>query len=139
MSLAYALAPLLAYLLAGSLKFLVNSVRLRKLATAEIGVGGFPSTHTAIVSSVLALVALREGISSPAFGVSLALTLVVVIDAVDLRRKIGRHASAINALVRASAKTGEPLRERTGHSPAEVLGGFAVGALSALASHWLDT
>lgn len=136
--MAYAVAPLLAYLLAGSLKFLVNSVRLRRLATAEIGVGGFPSTHTAIVSSVLALSALREGISSAAFGVSLALTLVVVVDAVDLRRKVGRHASAINALLRASGSADAPLRERTGHSVVEVLGGFAVGALSAFGCHWLD-
>ena len=134
--MAYAIAPLLAYVLAGSLKFLVNSARLGKLATAEIGLGGFPSTHTSIVSSVLVLVALREGISSPAFGVSLALTLVVVIDAMDLRRKVGRHASSINALLGGSGS--EPLRERTGHSAAEVLGGFAVGALSAFASHWLD-
>lgn len=136
--MAYAIAPLLAYLLAGALKFLVNSIRLRRLATAEIGLGGFPSTHSAIVSSVLALVALREGISSPAFGVALALTLVVVIDAVDLRRKLGRHAAAINALQRASPGAEQPLRERTGHSLAEVLGGFAVGASSALACHWLD-
>ena len=134
--MAYAIAPLLAYLLAGSLKFLVNSVRLGRLATAEIGLGGFPSTHTAIVSSVLVLVALREGFASPAFGVSAALTLVVVIDAVDLRRKLGRHASAINTLLAGSGS--EPLRERTGHSLAEVLGGFAVGASSALACHWLD-
>jgi acid phosphatase family membrane protein YuiD len=135
---AYALSPLLAYVVAGALKFLVNCIRLRKLATAQIGLGGFPSTHTAIVSSVLALVAVREGISDAAFGVALALTVVVVIDAVDLRRKVGRHASAINVLLRASARADEPLRERTGHSLVEVLGGFAVGALSALASHWLD-
>ena len=125
--LSYLIAPFLAWFLGGSLKFLVNSVRSGGLAFDKIGYGGFPSNHGGIVGSVVFLVAIKEGIDHPAFGVAAALAFIVVLDAAGLRRHIGRHAEAINAL-----RTGEkPLRERIGHRPVEIGAGMVVGLLSA--------
>jgi len=137
MDLSYLLTPLLAWLAAGTLKFAINSLRAGRPAFGLIGYGGMPSNHSAIVSSMAVLIALRHGISHPAFGVALTLAFIVILDAASLRRQVGRHAAAINRLTR--ERQGEaPLRERMGHTRWEILGGMATGALVAyLVATWL--
>ncbi|MCH2240913.1 MAG: divergent PAP2 family protein [Aquabacterium sp.] len=132
--LPYVLVPLLAYLCAGGLKFLINSLRAGRLATSQVGLGGFPSTHTSIISSGAFTVCLERGWDSAEAALAAAIVLIVVIDAMDLRRRVGRHAEAINALMRATPglTPHEPLRERMGHHVVEVLGGLLVGAAVAL-------
>ena len=74
------------------------------------------------------LIALREGISHPAFGVAVTIAFIVVIDANSLRRHVGRQAAAINLLVAASPDSaGKPLRERMGHTIVEICGGLLTG------------
>ena len=126
MSAAYLLAPAVAWLTAGSLKFLVNSLRARRLAFDLIGYGGLPSTHSAMVTSMAALIALRKGIDHAAFGVALTLALVVMMDASSLRRQVGRHAERINR-VAAPAPGERPLRERMGHTRVEIVAGILTG------------
>lgn len=65
MDLSYAITPFAAWLTAGVLKFLINSIKARQLAFGLIGYGGLPSNHSAIVSSMATLIALKEGISHP--------------------------------------------------------------------------
>lgn len=132
MNLSYLLTPFLAWLVAGVLKFTINSIRAGKPAFGLIGYGGLPSNHSAIVSSMAALIALREGIGHPAFGVALTLAFIVMLDANSLRRQIGKQAEAINALTR---QQGQPtqLRERIGHTRLEIAAGILVGiAVAAL-------
>lgn len=126
MSYVYALTPFLAWLVAGILKFIVNSLKARQLAFGLIGYGGLPSNHSAIVSSMAALIAFREGVGHPAFGVALTLAFIVMLDASSLRRQVGRHAAAINRLA-ADEPTYKALRERMGHTPVEIGAGVLVG------------
>lgn len=130
MDLTYAITPFAAWLVAGASKFAINSIRARQLAFGLIGYGGMPSNHSAIVSSMAALVAFKEGISHPAFGVALTLAFIVILDASSLRRQIGKHAAAINAL--ATNGDAPRFRERMGHTPVEISAGIAVGVLVAL-------
>jgi len=133
-ALSYLLTPFLAWLVAGSLKFLINSVRAGKLAFGLIGYGGLPSNHSAIVSSMAALIAFREGMSDPAFGVAVTIAFIVMMDANALRRQVGRHASAINRI--AAADSGHTvLRERMGHTRIEIAAGIVVGIAVAAAVH----
>lgn len=126
MDLSYALTPFLAWLTAGILKFIINSVRSGRLAFGLIGYGGMPSNHSAIVSSIAALIAFKEGIGHPAFGVAITLAFVTMLDANSLRRQVGKHAAAINRLV-GEATGYKPLRERMGHTRPEIAAGIAVG------------
>jgi acid phosphatase family membrane protein YuiD len=128
----YALAPLVGWLAAGSLKFLVNSLRRRALAWSEIGYGGLPSTHSSIVSTTACLVGLREGWNSPAFSIAATLAFIVMLDAGSLRRQIGAHARALNSLL-ADDPARAPFRERMGHAGVEILAGVAVGLACAVA------
>ncbi len=135
--LSYLLTPLLAWLLAGSLKFLINSCRAGQPAFGQIGYGGMPSNHSAIVSSMAALIALKHGIDHPAFGVALTLAFIVILDASSLRRQVGKQAQAINRLNQERTDA-TPLRERMGHTRWEILGGVVCGVALACAVHaWL--
>jgi len=135
MDLSYALTPFLAWLVAGVLKFTINSIKAGQLAFGLIGYGGLPSNHSAIVSSVAALVAFKEGLDHPAFGVAMALAFVVMLDANSLRRQVGKHAEAINRL-NVGHQEALPLRERIGHTRIEIAAGIVVGIVVAAATQW---
>ena len=123
---SYALTPFLAWLVAGVSKFAINSFKAKKLAFGLIGYGGFPSNHSAIVSSMAALIALKDGMGTPAFGVAVTLAFVVMLDANSLRQQVGKHATAINKLA-ADTADHQALRERMGHTRWEIAAGIAVG------------
>lgn len=123
----YLIIPFFTWLVTGGLKFVINCIREKRLAFDLIGYGGMPSNHSAIVSSITALVALREGLNSPAFGVALAFTFIVLLDANSLRNQVGKHAQALNTLLKQSNVDAPVLRERIGHSKPEILAGLATG------------
>lgn len=126
MDFSYALTPFLAWFVAGVSKFIINSFKAKKLAFGLIGYGGLPSNHSAIVSSTTALIAFRDGIATPAFGVAVTLAFVVVLDANSLRQQIGKHAVVINKLA-VKMPDHQILRERMGHTRWEIAAGIAVG------------
>ena len=125
---SYALTPFLAWLVAGILKFLINSLKTRRFAFDLIGYGGLPSNHSAIVSSIAMLISLKEGVNNPAFGVAIALAFIVILDASSLRKQVGKHAVAINKLNSIANDSQSFLRERIGHTRIEILAGVLTGA-----------
>jgi len=124
---SYLLTPFMAWLVAGITKFLINSIRAKSLAFEQIGYGGLPSNHSAIVSSMVFLIALREGIAHPAFGIAVTVAFIVMLDASSLRRKVGQQAELINQLMTKTGEEFKPLRERMGHSPVEIAAGVGIG------------
>ena len=129
--LSYLLTPFLAWLIAGILKFLINSLKTRRFAFELIGYGGLPSNHAAIVSSIVVLIALKEGVNTPAFGAAIALAFIVILDASSLRRQVGKHAMAINQLNSLTTNSSLLLRERMGHTRIEILAGVITGSVVA--------
>jgi len=127
--MAYLLAPLLGWLASGSLKFAINFLRYGREATSRIGNGGFPSTHTTIIATVTFLIGFREGFDDPIFALGVGVGFIVIIDALGLRRAVGRHAEFLNRIGRAAVVEGPPvtLRESMGHNRLEVAGGLTVG------------
>lgn len=121
----YLITPFFAWLVCGITKFVVNCLKERRLAFDLIGYGGMPSNHSAIVSSMASLIAFKDGIDTPAFGVALTLAFIVILDASSLRKQIGKHAQVINQL---ENYQGVKLRERIGHSKLEILMGIILGS-----------
>jgi acid phosphatase family membrane protein YuiD len=126
MDIAYLVTPLITWITVGPIKFLINSAKARKWAFNLVGNGGFPSNHSAVVSSMATLIALREGIGHPAFGVAVTLCFIVIIDANSLRQHVGKQAAAINRLAEGNDKH-KWLRERMGHTLVEIAGGLCTG------------
>jgi len=130
----YFLAPILAWLVAGTLKFIINYFRYGHAAKNHIGNGGFPSNHTTIVSTITMLIGFHEGFDSALFGLGVAVTMIVIIDAIGLRRYVGYHAVSLNILLSESnntdkTNTDKPHREKIGHTKFEVIGGFVLGTI----------
>ena len=144
MDFTYLVTPVLTWLVVGPIKFMITSVRQRRLAFDLVGNGGFPSNHSAVVTSMATLIALREGINDPAFGVAATLAFVIMIDANSLRQHVGRQAAAINRLTgavpaaTAAAAGSKPLRERMGHTLVEIGGGIGTGIAVAFAIDYLS-
>jgi len=126
MELIYLVTPVLTWMVVGPIKFFISSVRYRRWAFDLVGNGGFPSNHSAVVSSMATLIALREGMGHPAFGVAVTLAFIVMIDANSLRQHVGRHAVTLNRLHEGKADH-LILRERMGHTRVEIAGGILTG------------
>lgn len=123
----YCFVPLIAWLVAGFLKYLINRVRFGKDAFGYIGNGGFPSNHTTVVTTITWLIGLREGFDSPIFGLGVSLIMIVIFDATGLRKYVGQHAQHINMLNTESSTI--KLRERIGHTKIEIIGGIVLGVI----------
>ncbi len=126
MEIIYLITPVLTWMVVGPIKFLISSVRYRRWAFDLVGNGGFPSNHSAVVSSMATLIALREGVDNPAFGVAVTLAFIVMIDANSLRQHVGRHAVTLNRL-NEGKEDYVILRERMGHTRFEIAGGILTG------------
>ncbi len=135
MDISYAITPFVAWLIAGVVKFLINSIKAKRLAFDLIGYGGLPSNHSSIVTSIAALIAIREGIANPAFGIAVTLGFIVMLDANSLRKQVGRHAQVINRLIDDETTA---LRERMGHSRLEILAGIVTGIFTAWLVHQIS-
>ena len=99
--------------------------------------GGMPSAHTAISSSLITVVGLQEGLSSPAFAIATVFGILVIRDAIGFRRYIGGHSRALNLIVRHLPKEDQRkfdgYREQLGHTPLEAFVGAIIGvALSSV-------
>ncbi|NOV00269.1 divergent PAP2 family protein [Paenibacillus planticolens] len=130
----YLFAPFLGWLISGCLKFAINYIKFGSEAKKRIGNGGFPSTHTTIVTTTVALIGLNEGFTSAIFGLGVTFLLIVVIDAIGLRIAVGKHAISINKL-----NANKALRESMGHTRLEILGGLILGSIIATFLWWLKS
>ena len=119
--------PITAWLVCGLAKFATNFIRYGYDAVQRIGLGGFPSNHTAVVSSIMWALALTGDWHTA--GLALGVLMIHVFDATSLRREVGRLALALNPLV------GSQLREFIGHNLWEIAGGLTVG-LAVACTYW---
>ncbi|MFP3089821.1 divergent PAP2 family protein [Treponema sp. TIM-1] len=111
------------------------------LATIAWRTGGMPSSHSALVSAMTTSVAFKEGINSNLFVVSFWVAIIVMRDALGVRRSSGIQGRAINLLSRNVAERlgGEyhPVKEIHGHTPLEVVAGTLLGIFMASAYTFL--
>ena len=96
-----------------------------------LSTGGMPSSHSALVVALSVAVGLQEGFTSPLFAISWVLAMIVIYDAIGIRRHAGDHARVLNLMID-ELFTGHPLAEKElkevlGHTPREVIAGVALG------------
>lgn len=124
-------------------KTLISILRRRVGSIKEIlelliwRTGGMPSSHSALVISVTTAIGFHSGIKSDVFVLALCLSMVVIRDAMGVRRSSGIQAKTLNNLGREiSQKTGinyKPVKEIQGHKPLEVVCGALMGFFIGLA------
>ena len=124
---------------AQAVKFLIASACARRLCWRELlKAGGMPSVHSALVSALAFAVGFTDGFDAPYAMVAVGLGLIVLVDAVTLRREAGEHARLLNRLVRHLNNINDEdrleaarLEERLGHSMREMLAGVVFGGFVA--------
>jgi len=118
--------------------FLVLVRQKRFDARRLIGAGGMPSSHTAIVVTLMLNVGRECGFNSPYFAICTTLALIVMYDATGVRRAAGEQAKVINKIVvlmnnkEERIDYGKTLKELLGHKPIEVICGAILGILIGL-------
>lgn len=137
------LATVFSLLTAQFIKAIINLYRYRSTSFKDVlliffwKTGGMPSSHSSLAVSLATAIALTEGLNSTIFILSLFFALVVVRDAMGVRRSAGLQARALNQLGRElSSRLGlafHPVKEVQGHSPAQVAVGALLGFFIALA------
>jgi acid phosphatase family membrane protein YuiD len=126
-----------AWMTAQILKLPINYLSTKKWDwTVLVSPGGMPSSHSAIATSATLAIGLHDGFDSSLFALAVALTNIVVYDAVSIRRQAGFHAEWINKIVEEILKSGDfsykKLREVLGHTPFEAMAGVTLGLCVAL-------
>lgn len=101
--------------------------------------GGMPSSHMALVASLLTMVGLESGINSAPFAIAFILLIIVLRDAVGFRREIGRNAVLTNMLAQEVFPTNPEIQvhERIGHTVAEATVGIIAGVLLTFIFYWI--
>lgn len=123
----YIIAILAAWILAQGAKYFIVAVKQRRFDHVRrlYLSGDMPSAHSATVTALTVVVALRDGITSAIFSVVALFAAIVMYDAMMVRRSSGEQGKAIQQLIK-EQKSRVPLpRAAKGHTPVEV----AVGAL----------
>ena len=129
----YFIAPIIGWFASGTIKYIINYFRYGGKAKEHIGTGGFPSTHTTVITSPTVLIGLKEGFTSPIFGLAVAVMIIVIMNATSLRREVGKHAEILNKIINKERSNTDnsfiKQREKVGHSWIEIIGGLVLGII----------
>ena len=96
-----------------------------------------PSSHSALVFSLVACLGVSNGINSDIFLFALVMAVITARDALGVRRASGIQARTLNNL---GAKIAEenpsfkfkPIKEIQGHTPSQVIAGSILGTVIGL-------
>ncbi|KAG6667082.1 hypothetical protein I3843_01G071500 [Carya illinoinensis] len=127
---------LFAWLIAQSMKMFLNFLFERKWDLRLLfASGGMPSSHSALCTALTTSVALCHGVADSLFPVCLGFSLIVMYDAIGVRRHAGMQAEVLNMIVEDMFQ-GHPiskrkLKELLGHTPSQVLAGALLGIVVA--------
>lgn len=109
-----------------------------------VGDGGMPSAHSATVCSLATSAFFEFGVGSFQFAISAIFAIVVMHDAMGVRRETGIQARVLNEIMETFEKMGrselsaqDKLKEFVGHTPLQVLAGAILGVIIAVTLHFL--
>ena len=137
------LAPISAWMISQIIKAIINLCVYRKFSFERLfGDGGMPSTHSATVMALTTVIGWVAGFGSAVFALSFIFAVVVMRDALGVRRETGKQAASIKQIAESlnqifhskdnEIKT-ENLKVLVGHTPLQVFFGAITGVVIAIA------
>ena len=121
------------------LKTLINVILIGRFDPERLwGAGGMPSSHSSTVCAMTVACGRYVGVHSPVFAVAAVLAIIVMYDAMGVRRETGEQAKVLNRLLTTWMESGaenmpfladKKLKEMVGHTPFEVLSGAVLGTV----------
>ena len=129
---------IISWFFAQGIKTIINIFVNKKFDKKKLtSAGGMPSSHSAVVCSVLLTSLFQYGYASFEFAIAFVLALIVMYDATGVRWAAGLHAKSINNLVEYLSKSDHEeqeldeiipkLNESLGHRVIEVICGAGLG------------
>ena len=135
---------LISSILSQMIKVLLNLIIVGKFIPERMwGAGGMPSAHSATVCAMVVATGRYCGTHSTLFAIALIVSIIVMYDAMGVRRETGEQAKVLNRMISDwlsededapayLAQNGRKLKEKVGHTPFEVLSGALLGILIAV-------
>ena len=132
-------SAVLGWVVAQGLKTLIDFA-LNKSFNKErlVGSGGMPSSHSATVCGLTTAAVIKYGVGSFEFAISFVLSMIVMYDAIGVRRETGKQAKLLKSILmenplKLSAEVlQERLKEYVGHTPLQVVAGALLGVFLAI-------
>ncbi len=129
------MSALVGWFTAQILKIFTRGFKQKNFDIANIlfGTGGMPSSHTAAVIAMAVATAIVFSPASFEFAIAGVLSMIVMRDAMGVRREVSKQAAIINKLVidvinaENEENREKRLKELVGHTPLQVWAGCGVG------------
>ena len=133
--------PLVAALITQLIKIFLDSNKLKWNLKNLVAYSGMPSGHSAIVVSLATIIGLTEGWESSLFALAFVFAIIVIRDALGIRKYLGEHGRILNKLVK-DLKDDEMLDskyphllEKIGHTPAQIIVGSLIGFIVSIVGY----
>lgn len=128
-----------AFAVAQGAKFLISYFRKDKkgrsaglkAALKSLGrSGGMPSGHSSSMTALAVFLGLSEGFDSAIFAVVFAVAVIVIYDAVNVRRAVGEHGKLLNKIAENDGdEETVPQKLVEGHTKKQAIAGIFLGAM----------
>lgn len=128
---------LLGSISAQLIKVILNLIIIGRFIPERVwGAGGMPSSHSATVCAMLVATGRHCGLDSSLFAVAVVVSIIVMYDAMGVRRETGEQAKVLNQMLNEWMDEGaqnfpwladKRLKEMVGHTPIQVLAGAVLG------------
>lgn len=126
----YIVAVVVSWVLAHIVKYIFFLIKGKKRSLTRIfESGGMPSSHSASVVSLMTVIGFRDQTSSGLFGLSVLFALIVMYDAMKVRRSSGEQGVAVHELIKEHGNSINLPRVSMGHTPLEVVMGAILGII----------
>ena len=137
------LSAFFSWFIAQLVKTVIDIARNRSRTSGEAvatmfwKTGGMPSSHSSLVTALATSIGFEFGPGSSIFTLSLFYGVLIIRDALGVRRSAGVQAQALNQIGMQMKKhlgvPYHPVKEVLGHTPTEVAVGVALGFFIAVA------
>ena len=127
------LVPAVAFVVTVFLKWISIKIKTGKFDLAwALWSWWMPSVHSAVVVSLATAVAIKHGIDSDLFAISMAFTLIIIYDAINVRFEAWQHAIAINESI-----WEKKFKESLWHLPSEAFAWSILGIIVAIIFYYI--
>lgn len=129
----------LGWLVAQVLKTLIHLILTKRFVVERmVGSGGMPSCHSATVCGLATAAGIKYGGGSFEFAIAVMLSIIVMYDAMGVRRETVKQGQVLNEMMEIFTNMGNQispeakLKELVGHTPLQVLMGAILGIIIAV-------
>lgn len=138
------LAFTLGWFIAQSAKIIIalvmrkGKIKLSELIELVMKSGGMPSSHTACFTAASLTIGFRNGFDSAIFALAVAMTVIIVYDATNVRYAVGQQGKLLNKIVSMSeTQNAKPLKLVEGHTVPQAIVGFIIGIMVSFSIQYL--